>query len=376
MLSPDAAKSFIPGMVLAAEFASKGAPASSKELNAYTNRCAFDMFCSFFLGELTKMADPNTGHSSENIEFCNSSVRAFETLMGQLSNPFQLLLFRLGIQSSMYNEMAENLSISTSISRKKYNEFRKRYEAGKLTEREQSSYMARAIKRQAAEDSTISESELAEIIDLSLTAAVETTSSLLSWNMVNISLNPDVQEKLHAEIVENVKAAGGRITGATIDKRSPYLHAVLRETQRLTPPIPATIMKENSLSDVNIHGSIIPKDSLFVLDAFSVGMDPRFVDHPEEFRPERWLPEAVEARQGTSSEILDHPYYRSAFSQGSRKCPGSRVASNEVLIMLSQLVLDWKMSMPSEVKTIQDVDLQLSRFIQPIMPELKFDART
>jgi cytochrome P450 len=375
MLSPDAASSYIPGMVEAAEFASKGAPASSKDLNAYTNRCAFDMFCSFFLGELTRMADPNTGHSRENIEFCNSSVRAFETLMGQLTNPFQLLLFRLGIQSSMYNEMVETLSISTSISRKKYKEFRKRYEAGELNEQEQNSYMARAIERQAAEGSTISEPELAEIIDLSLTAAVETTSSLLSWNMVNLSLNPDVQEKLYAEIADNVKTVGGRITGATIGKQSPYLHAVLRETQRLTPPIPATIMKENSLSDVNIHGSVIPKDSLFVLDAYSVGMDPEFVEHPGEFRPERWLPEAVKARQGTPSEILDHPYYKSAFSQGSRKCPGSRVASNEILIMLSQLVLDWKMSMPSEVKSVEDVGYKLSGFIQPIMPEMKFDSR-
>jgi cytochrome P450 len=104
-------------------------------------------------------------------------------------------------------------------------------------------------------------------------------------------------------------------------------------------------------------------------------MDPEFVEHPEEFRPERWFPEAVKARQGTPSEILDHPYYKSAFSQGSRKCPGSRVASNEILIMLSQLVLDWKMSMPSEVKSVKDVEYKLSGFIQPIMPEMKFDSR-
>ena len=209
MLSPDAAKAYIPAMVEAAEFASKGAPASAEDLNAYTNRCAFDMFCSFFLGELTKMADPNTGHSSENIEFCKSAVSGFEALMGQLSNPVQLLLFRLGIQTSLYNEMADNLSKTTNISRKKYNEFRKRYEAGELNEKQRNSYLARAIERQGAEDSTISEPELAELIDLSLTAAVDTTSSLLSWNMVNLSLNPDVQEKLYAEIAENVKISVG-----------------------------------------------------------------------------------------------------------------------------------------------------------------------
>lgn len=375
MLSPQAAKGYIPGMVEAAEFASKGAPASSSDLNAYTNRCSFDLFCSMMLGEMTKMADPNTGHSQENIEFCKGAVRGMEAMMLQISNPFQLVLFRLGIKTSLYNEMGSEFGKTIDISKKKYETFRQRYEAGELTEDERNSYLARAIERQATEDSNVSESELSELIEVSLFAAVDTTSSLLSWNMMHLAINPQVQEKLHAELAENVKASGGRITADTIGKKSPYLHAVIRESHRLTPAVPATTLKENSLADVEIHGSIIPKDSLFALDTHSVGLDPEFVKDPYEFQPERWLPEAVEARKGTPAEILDHPYYKSPFSQGSRKCPGSRIASNEVLIMIAQLVLDWKMKAPDSMTNVKDVPYKMSGMIHPVMPKLEFEAR-
>ena len=376
MLSPNAAKGYIPGMVEAAEFASKGAPPSSSDLNSYTNRCSFDLFCSLMLGEMTKMADPNTGHDPENIEFCKAAVRGMEAMMAQVSSPFQLMLFRLGIRSSLYNEMGSEFGRTMEISRKKYEAFRQRYEAGDLTEEERNSYLARAIERQAAEGSTISEPELSELIEVSLMAAIDTTSSLISWNMMHIAMNPDVQKKLHVELMESVRASGGRLTADTISNRaSPYLHSVIRESHRLTPAVPAQVMKENSLSDLEIHGIVIPKGSLFALDTYSVGMDPDFVKDPYDFQPERWLPEAVEARKGTASEILDHPFYRAPFSQGSRKCPGSRVATYEVLIMISQLVLDWKMSAPTGMKNVKDVPYKLGGMIHPKMPELKFASR-
>ncbi|KAL9179789.1 hypothetical protein ACHAXT_007759 [Thalassiosira profunda] len=46
LLSPQAAAGYVPIMVEAAKLASKGAPASVDDLNAYTNRCSFDMFYS------------------------------------------------------------------------------------------------------------------------------------------------------------------------------------------------------------------------------------------------------------------------------------------------------------------------------------------
>jgi cytochrome P450 len=97
------------------------------------------------------------------------------------------------------------------------------------------------------------------------------------------------------------------------------------------------------------------------------------LDNVDEFRPERWLPEAVEARKGTAAEVLDHPLFSGPFSQGARRCPGSRVSRNEVLILLSQLILDWEITTP--VKSWKDVTVVLDTVNAPLLPKIEFKAR-
>ena len=96
--------------------------------------------------------------------------------------------------------------------------------------------------------------------------------------------------------------------------------------------------KGNSKSDVEIHSEIIPKESMTQLGHISY--DSEYVDEPRTFYPERWTTPAVASRKGTKSEVLNHPFLRGPSSQGAIRCPGSRVAMNEILAMLSQLVLD------------------------------------
>ncbi|KAL7511310.1 hypothetical protein ACHAXN_011079 [Cyclotella atomus] len=373
MLSPQSARGYIPIMAHAAQLASVGAPSSTADLNAYTNRCSFDLFTALMFGSLSKMADPSTGRDAENIEFCNAAVHGMDQMLKQMTSPLHVILYKFGFTSGMYHEMAKAFETAFGIAEKKYVQFRQRYENGELTEAEQSSYLGRAILRQE-EDESIREEELAEIIKVALTAAIDTTSSLLSWNMLHLALNPEVQETLHAELVESTTKHGGLNAESLRKANVPYLHAVLRETHRLTPAAPLTIFKENALSDLEIHGSIIPKNSLIVLDAHSVGIDPDMVDNPQEFNPQRWFPDSIVKRKGTPAEILDHPYYRDAFSQGSRKCPGSRVANNEVLLLISQWVLDWKMSVPIGYGW-GDVTYCMHGMVHPDLPEITFEKR-
>ena len=60
-------------------------------------------------------------------------------------------------------------------------------------------------------------------------------------------------------------------------------------------------------------------------------------------------------------------------STGARKCPGSRVAVNEIQVLLSQLVLDWKITSP--IKSMKDATYHLRTFMEMEMPELQFEAR-
>ena len=97
------------------------------------------------------------------------------------------------------------------------------------------------------------------------------------------------------------------------------------------------------------------------------------VENSEEFRPEQWLQDSVKARKGSPSKIIDHPFFALPFSQGARKCPGSRVATNEIKVLLSQLVLDWKISSP--ITELGDVRYEQRVIIEVKLPDLQFEAR-
>jgi len=191
-------------------------------------------------------------------------------------------------------------------------------------------------------------------------------------------MNQEVQQTLYQEISRNlVNFETGMVSEAMLTKAaSPYLHAVIRENHRMTPAVTITLLKDNAKSDVEIHGVTIPKGNQFVLDSYSIGMDPEYVPDYDTFRPERWLEEEVKKRVGTLAEMIDHPLYRDPFSAGSRKCPGSRVATNEVLVMISQLLLDWNISFADEsIKSLDDIQHFQGLTVQPRVPALKVSPR-
>lgn len=73
--------------------------------------------------------------------------------------------------------------------------------------------------------------------------------------------------------------------------------------------------------------------------------DEDYVDMPKEYIPERFLPDAVQARKGTHREALDHRLLSTPFSAGARMCLGARVAHLELLALTSRLIQDWEISL-------------------------------
>ena len=147
----------------------------------------------------------------------------------------------------------------------------------------------------------------------------------------------------------------------------------MRESHRCANPAPVVPIKRFD-TPVQVHGITLPAGSVIALDAYSTGINPEWIEEPEEYRPERFLKDAVEARKGTPAEIVDHVFFNGPFSQGARRCPGSRVANIEAHVFMAQLVLDWKMTIPSlshwkECPYGQDT-LTVAR-----LPKIEFTAR-
>eukprot|EP00568_Trieres_chinensis_P008433 CAMPEP_0183293178 /NCGR_PEP_ID=MMETSP0160_2-20130417/1960_1 /TAXON_ID=2839 ORGANISM="Odontella Sinensis, Strain Grunow 1884" /NCGR_SAMPLE_ID=MMETSP0160_2 /ASSEMBLY_ACC=CAM_ASM_000250 /LENGTH=592 /DNA_ID=CAMNT_0025454253 /DNA_START=37 /DNA_END=1815 /DNA_ORIENTATION=- len=384
MLDPRAARDFVPGIVEAAEQASQAAPAHASDVNEYLNYTAFDMFCSFMFG--TQMRTTSTivlkddevrKSNAENEKFVNAALAVFEKTNRMNLVPTELIMgaYLPFMKSSMYLDFENEWNIVREVGLKKIRDFIDRYDRNELDEMEQASYLAGAIERQRS-TKEVSEDEMMELCLTALFVGVDTTSSVTAWNLMHLALNPDIQEKLHSELSVAVKERGSeggtKINADVLGKKaSPYLHMCLRESHRVTPAFGGAMWKGNSRSEVEIHGEIIPKGSLVQLG--HVSYDPEYVDSPQDFRPERWTPEGVASRKDTKSEVLDHPYLRDPFSQGARRCPGSRVATNEILAMIAQLVLDWNISAPT-IQSSDDVKYTASP-IKPIFPTLQFESR-
>ena len=318
LLSPQAAAGYLPGVIHAAELASRGAPASNNDLNTYLNHCAFDMFCTVMFGILSETADPNTPTDPENLEFCNAAKVQLATNNIMNRDPTEIVLGKIfGIQTDRYATITQAFNTTERIGSRKIKQFIAKKKEGSLSEFEGKSWLSHAIDRQHQTDNNVTEEEMRKLAGVALSAAVDTTSGLLSWNLLQIAVHPRVQEKLYDEISNAVAQTGGKLTPEILQNRSrtPYLHAVIRETHRLTPTAPINVAKKVA-SDIEIHGQTFPEGTFFVFDSYSSGRDPNLVDDPDIFCPERWLPDAIAARKGTPKSIIDNQFYREPFSQG------------------------------------------------------------
>jgi cytochrome P450 len=167
-----------------------------------------------------------------------------------------------------------------------------------------------------------------EVMTLFL-AGHETTSNALTWTWYLLSEHTEVEAKLHAEL------------DAVLDGRPPtfedvarlrYTEMVLAESMRLYPP--AWAIGRLALKDYEVGGYTIPAKSLVLLSQYVTQRDERFFPEPARFDPERWTPEAKEARPQFS-------YF--PFGGGPRRCIGEGFAWMEGILLIAALAQHWRM---------------------------------
>jgi cholestanetriol 26-monooxygenase len=371
LLSPAAAKRYLPGLIKAAQYSSKGAQKYALEgkLNEYLLLASFDMFITALMGSFPRITDPSAQTLQEDVEFCKHVVNTLR-LSGKLTtSPSEILKNKIGIESSVYKEFNHHADQTMKIARDKLDRFITKRETGVLTSEEESCYFYNAIERQKSNPS-ISLNDARDISAGLMLASVDTTGGMLSWMLCHLAQNPDVQENIFKEL--QLCLENGKLVPLTFDiKNSPYLNAFIREVHRITPSNPIMIKRVDS--DLEMYGEILGPGTKIVLDTYSPGIDPINIDDPLVFRPENFLPEAVLLRKGTNREVVDNVLFNGPFSQGARRCPGSRVAKSEAMILIAQLVLDWKLH--TDVNDWRDVRYDVETLITCKLPKIDLVPR-
>lgn len=156
-------------------------------------------------------------------------------------------------------------------------------------------------------------------------AGHDSTAAGLAWIWYLLAQHPEVQTRLSEE-ADRVLA--GR--PATFDdvQRLVYTGQVVNESLRLYPPTWILLPRE-SVSDLQLRESTLPRGTWLYFSPFVTQRDPRFFPEPEKFDPDRFSAERAD-------EIPQHAWF--PFGAGPHICIGINFALMEMTLIVATLL--------------------------------------
>jgi cytochrome P450 len=169
-----------------------------------------------------------------------------------------------------------------------------------------------------------------------LFAGHDTTTSTVSFMFYELARNPHVAQQLIAE--QDDKLAGAaptaeQLTGGELSQ----LEMVLDETLRKYPP--AWVGPRRAIESFEFAGHTIPARAFVNYCSWASHHLPDVFDNPDEFRPERFTPEAKAA-------MPKGAYV--PFGGGSRTCIGMRFGQLEVRTIATLILQRFTLSLPDD----------------------------
>jgi cytochrome P450 len=181
--------------------------------------------------------------------------------------------------------------------------------------------------------SRLSDRQIRDEVMTLMFAGHDTTTSTVSFMFYELARHPAIVERLLAEQDEQISREGPTATQLTAGELE-QLEMVLDETLRMYPP--AWIGPRRSVEAFEFEGRTVPARAFVNYCSWASHHLPDVFEDPEEFRPERFTPEARAA--------LPKGAYV-PFGGGSRTCIGMRFGQLEVRTIATLLLSRFTLSL-------------------------------
>jgi cytochrome P450 len=165
----------------------------------------------------------------------------------------------------------------------------------------------------------LSDSEIRDDLITLMLAGHETTATTLAWIFDLLLHHPDALRRVQAEAESGEEA---------------FTTAVINETLRIRPPAPFTARV--AAQPFPIGGYRIEAGTRIVIHIIAINRNPRIYEHPNEFRPERFL--------GSRPET----YAWVPFGGGIKRCLGAAFSMRELTTVLHTLLREGEFSAVDE----------------------------
>jgi len=187
-------------------------------------------------------------------------------------------------------------------------------------------------------------------------AGYETVANAMTWTWYLLSQNPEVADRMYAEVAEVLGA-----TTATVDSysRLKYTEMVFAESMRLYPP--AWAMGRQSTCAIELGPYRFPPDTHFFFSQYVMHRSAEFWPDPLAFRPERHTAEAKAERP----RFVYFP-----FGGGRRQCIGEGFAWMEGVLSLATIAQRWRLNFLPTYPVIPQAKITLRpKFPMMMRPE-------
>ncbi|XP_066275180.1 cytochrome P450 2U1-like [Branchiostoma lanceolatum] len=164
-------------------------------------------------------------------------------------------------------------------------------------------------------------------------AGSDTTINTLLWSLLYMTLNPDIQDKIHEELDAVV---GEGLPTLAHRSQLPYVNACLLEAMRIRAVSP--LIRHATTQEVKVQGYNIPNGTQVLMNLHSLNMDPAYWPDPDRFDPERFLDKEM--------NVINKPVSFMPFGGGRRVCLGEQLARMELFLFFSTLLQSFTFKTP------------------------------
>ncbi len=171
--------------------------------------------------------------------------------------------------------------------------------------------------------------ELVDQVGMLFLAGHETSASALTWALHLLANAPDIQKRMHDEVVE---VLGSQHPRQSDMKNLELTRKVFRETLRLFPPV--GFMAREATQTCPMRDKTVPAGSSIVVSPWLIQRHRKRWSDPDAFNPDRYDNDA-------SREALRTAYL--PFGMGPRVCMGAAFALQEATLILACLIRDFEL---------------------------------
>jgi len=164
--------------------------------------------------------------------------------------------------------------------------------------------------------------ELRDELVTMLFAGHETTALALTWSFERILSYPEVERRLHDELMAVV---GDKPVTAADVPRLEYLDAVIKESLRVRPIGPVAGNRRLT-APFEIAGYTVPAGAIVANCCYLGHKRAEVYPEPERFNPDRFLNVKPQAHEWTP------------FGGGQRRCPGANFAAFEMKVVIATIL--------------------------------------